>query len=180
MKYYRETGDDSVSPLPTLGYRGIVMNKKIIFKAILDGFISSFVLNCLGIFLVSIYASNLSLEQCLLIGFLTAMLFTTVFAMLMLKESSNKAIMCYSLISIVSFAFFVAIMMVFQLTFKFDFMIIRETNNADGILLIFTIVCFVLSSVLLRACAFILLIIRNAKKNRETRETGDGSVSPLR
>lgn len=143
------------------------MNKKHFLKAVLDGFIQSLVLVCLGVFVISTYTSNLSLRQHILIGILGAILSSIVYFVLTMKESNNKAIMCYSLLSIIFFALCIIIILAFRLTFTFDFGFLRETNNSDGILLLFAIGSFILASIMLRLCIFASLVIKNIHQAKQ-------------
>ena len=137
------------------------MNKKLFKKAALDGLIQSLILFCLETFLVSKYFSNVSLKRFLLVGLFSAVLSTVVFVMFTIKESTNKAIMFFWIISTLCFILCDVVMLALRLTFKLDFLPLREVNNANGILIVFAIGCFMLSTIILRVCAFIVLIIKN-------------------
>lgn len=140
--------------------------KKYFLKALLDGFISSLVLDCLDIFLLSVYASSLSLKQYLLLGVLGAMISSAIYFVFILKESSNKNILRFSLMSIFSFILCMAIMLGIHLTFSIDFLPLREVNNGDGIMLLFTIGSFILSSIVIRFYIFSTLIIKNLQQRK--------------
>lgn len=143
------------------------MNKKMILKAILDGFVESLTLICLGLFLVSTYALNLTLNHGLWLGFLGAVICVVVFALLIRKETSNKVIILYFLINIFSFILCYAIMMSIRMVSEFEIFSLRDVNNGDGILLLFVNGCFVLSSLVLRVCVLVVLAIKNKVRSRK-------------
>ena len=145
------------------------MNKRTFIKAIFDGFIQSLFSVCIGTFSVSVYSSNLSLKQYMLIGVLGAILSTFVYVVLMLKESSNKKLVCFSLLGLFCFVLSMIFMLAILIIFKFNFVPMREVNNADGIFILFAIGCYFLVSFILRICTLAILIIknRNAKKNNK-------------
>lgn len=142
------------------------MKKRIFLKAVLDGLIQSLILVCLETFSISVYASNLSLEQHLLIGASSAVLSAVVYVVLTLKESNNKKLACFSLISILFFVLNMVSILAIRLTFRFNFMPLREVNNADGILILFIIGCYILVSIILRICVFVISIIKNIHRKQ--------------
>jgi len=137
------------------------MNKKIFIKAALDGLIQNLILVCSGTFLFSVYAVSLSVRQYLLAGLFGAILSAVVYVLLIPKESNNKVIICFSLIGMLFFVLSIVTMLVIRLTFTFDILPLREVNNADGILFLFAAGFFVLASITLRVCIFVVLIVRN-------------------
>lgn len=136
------------------------MNKKLVFYAVLDGFIGSLILIVLGAFLVSTYAALLSLKHCFLLGFFAAILYTVLFIVPTRKETNNKAILCYLLISIFSFVLCYIIMIACRAISGFTLLPMREVNNADGISILFVSACFILSSFVLKVFALIVPIIK--------------------
>lgn len=140
------------------------MRKNFIIKAALDGLIQSLILFFSGIFLFSIYASNLSLQGYLLIGLLGAIFSTIVYIAHILKESNIKVIAFTSLTSKLFFFLFMAIMLGMHLIFRFNFLPLREINDADGILFLFTSGCFILASIIIRTCIFVVLIVMHKSK----------------
>ncbi|MBR4058022.1 MAG: hypothetical protein IKK00_07855 [Oscillospiraceae bacterium] len=142
------------------------MNKRIVLKAALDGLIQSLILVCLGTFSVSVYASNLSLEKHLLIGASSAALSAFVYVALTLKESDNKKLTRFSLNSLLFFILSTVVIFAIRLTFRFGFMPLREVNHADGILLLFVIGCYILASIVLKICVYIISVIKNIHRKQ--------------
>lgn len=137
------------------------MNKRILIKAVFDGLIQSLILAGLGTFSISVYSANLALEQYLLIGVICAIFSAVVYAVFTVKEFSNKKIIYFSLVGILCFVLSIVSILALYLTFSFNFVPLREINNADGILILFSIVCYILASIIFRICIFVLSIIKN-------------------
>lgn len=154
------------------GIWGNIMNKRIFIIAVFDSFIQSLLLVCLGTFSISVYSSKLSLNQYLLIGVLSAILSAVVYVVVMLKESNNKKLVCFLLLGLLCFVLSMVLMLAILIIFKFNFIPLREVNNADGILILYTTGCYILVSFILRLCAFVISIIKNIRT--KTKNTGNG------
>lgn len=141
------------------------MNKRFFIIAVLDSFIQSLILVCLGTFSISVDSSNLSLNQYLLIGVLSAILSAVVYVVVMLKESNNKKLVCFLLLGLLCFILSMVLTLAILIIFKFNFIPLREVNNADGILILYMTGSYILVSFILRLCAFVISIIKNIRIN---------------
>ena len=142
------------------------MKKNIMLKSAFDGIIQTFGLMFLSVFVTSELAKNVSLKQLLHISSLGAALLSNYYLLVLLREVSNKTIIWFSLGSICSLSLCIAILFAVQLTCPIDIFSMRKLNDADGIVILFTTGCFVLSSALLRLCVFIALLIKNMYQSR--------------
>ena len=125
------------------------MNKKVFFRAILDGVFQSLILTCLVMFTISEYTSILSLEQILLIAASCAVLSSVHYTILALKESTKKKLVYFSLTSFLGFFLSMVITVIFRISVRLNVWPLREVNNADGILILFAIGCYILTSIIL-------------------------------
>lgn len=149
----------------SLGYGGIVMNKKIFLKAILDGFIQSFCLICLVIIIVSEYSPSTNPTYLRLLVMFGAGSVGFVYFLLIRKESSNKAIIYLTLTSILFFVLWLIIMIILYTIIPTDFLTaLHEANIADGILTVIVSRLFLLYSFVLKVCVLIALVIKNHRK----------------
>lgn len=148
------------------------MNKKLI-PAILDGLISSVVLQVLSGFVISIYTQNLSFYQCLFLSAICSMVCATIYVFYVSKELNNKGIVILSLINILCFAFStIAIIICYFVFPNLKFFPLREENNGDAVLLMFSIGTFMVFSICIRLIIIIVCTIKNY-----IRKAGDVSLS---
>ena len=147
------------------------MTKKILTKAFFDGLTQFFILFCLGDFVFSVFSENWSLEHFILLALLGAILSAFMCVIFTHKILSNSAIVCFSLTSILCFLLCVASMLAIRILFKVQSVQIfpmRDINDADGILFLFSTGYMILFSIILKVCIFIILIIRNAFHKNKT------------
>jgi hypothetical protein len=147
-----------------MGYGGSIVNKRIIIKSIFDSLSQSLIFACLGV--LGIY-DLLSLNEYMMIGVLGAILSSSIYIVLALQETENKNFVCFTLIGIPMFALFTVLLLAIRITFKFDFLPSPEVNNANGIIILFTQGCYIITSFILRTCCFVILIIKNIRKARQ-------------
>ena len=95
------------------------------------------------------------------LSFLVAMLLTLYYVWCLAKEGSNKKIVFFFLGSLCSFLISVLLLFAVYLFVQINFSFMRELNNADGIVILFTTGCFTLSSFLLRLCTLSGLVVKN-------------------
>ena len=143
------------------------MSKKIILKSIFDGLAQSLILIGLGVICVSDYSSALSLKQLLILGVLCTIPSTAIYAVFALKETKNNKLVYFSLTDAFCFALCIMVLLIIGITFNFEFLNLQETNNANGIMLLFTQVCYILVSFVLRIFCFVLLIVTTHRTNRK-------------
>ena len=144
------------------------MKRICLLKSVLDGIIQFIFLIGLSTFTTSEYTQFYSLKHFMLISILGAILLTVVYLVFMIKETNNRMIVWFSLSSFCSFCLCITILFVARLTFTIDNFYMRQINNADGILIIFTLACFFLTLVVLRLCVFVMLIIKNNILHKES------------
>lgn len=142
------------------------MNKKIYWKATIDGLFGSLILQFLNTFCISVFSTGYSFEQFFLVTIFGALLSTSIYCIFLLKEYENKKVRYFTALGFLFFIIGRVIFLFLDLTVKWEILPLRETNSADGLLIIFMAVCFILTSILLRACVFILLMIRNKRRNQ--------------
>ncbi len=142
------------------------MSKKLI-PAILDGVVCSITLQILSEFVISIYSKNLSLYQCLLLSTISSMVCAIIYVSSVFKETKNKTLVILSLISVLSFVLFTIAIIVCYLIFpNYNYFPLREENNGDAILLMFSMGAFILFSIFTRLVVLIVCTIRNKKTNK--------------
>ena len=137
--------------------------KKALLKGILAGYIGSLSLICSVTFLFFPFGRNISP---IIIGLFGAFISSVLYILLAWSVRKNTEMVCYSLVGCISFAVFMVIQSAIRISIPPVFGILRESDNADGIFLLFIIGTFAVVSILLDLCAFIVLIVRN--------RTGDG------
>lgn len=142
------------------------MKKKNLIKALLDGLVQSVSLICLLDLFLSVYTSNFSLIQYTLYTIISAIICSIVYFILVLKEVNNKIIIGISLGSVLSFVVLSGIFLVSRLAFTASLFPLREINNADGILVLLTSVCFLIYVAVLKLSIFIFFLVKNNNKTR--------------
>ena len=71
-----------------------------------------------------------------------------------IKNDGRKAMLCFTLESILSFLVCVVIDFALKMQVSFPWISLRETNAADGIVIFFLWGCFILISVVAKICVF--------------------------
>lgn len=143
------------------------MNKKRILNAFIDGIIQSFLVFFAGVFPVLLNVPSLSLTQYLLLGALTGLFSAVVFFILAQKESNKRRIIQFSLFCVLWFVLCTVILLIIWSSLPVGCLPLRELNNADGLLILFTQGSYILSSLILRLCIFLILFFNrpsNPKK----------------
>ena len=139
------------------------MNKTYFTKAIIDGLIHSCFFTFLGRIVVLIYSSNRDVYLCALIVLLFAILSATIHFVLMAKVKDKKTLMFFSITCILSFILCSLIILLINITFKFSVFPIKESNNVDGLLILFASCSYLLLSTIIRMGILIALAIRNKR-----------------
>ena len=133
---------------------------RLLFKAMLDGLCQYLIMFCIGVLSISAYASDFAIEQELVIAVICAVISAFIYYVLSFKETGKKALAFFSLISTGAFVLFIALAFIAQISFGFVFLSLRETNNADGLLILIVTGCYLLSSTILKVCVCVARIIK--------------------
>lgn len=136
------------------------MNRRVIFKAILDGFIEAILMHIVALFCISVYATDWSVENCMLLGALGALISAFIYFLFMFPEKNNKEIGINTAIRIPCWFLFSVII----LLLPFRVLPIGETTPGDGFVIIFTAGSFIFASMLLRSGILAALLIINKSR----------------
>lgn len=141
-----------------------MMKKRTVFKGFLDAFINSLLLFSINTFFLTIYAENFSVEKCIIIELIAAIMLSIIFFITIFKES-NKNILEYVIISSLSFPFFSVLIITIYYLIPFEKIIpFYDANAADGLLCMAGSAIFLITSVILKAIIIICLSVENKKQ----------------
>lgn len=141
-----------------------MMKKRTVFKGFLDAFINSLLLFSINTFFLTIYAENFSVEKCIIIELIAAIMLSIIFFISIFKES-NKNILEYVIISSLSFPFFSVLIITIYYLIPFEKIIpFYDANAADGLLCMAGSVVFLITSIILKAIIIISLLVKNKKR----------------
>lgn len=102
-----------------------------------------------------------------MIGVLGAILSTSIYIVLALKEIKNKNFVCFTLIGVLWLVLCMMFLLTIRTIFNFDFLSLHEMNNANGIMILFSQGFYILVSFVLRTCCFVMLIIKHIQQTRQ-------------
>ena len=140
------------------------MKKHSVFKGFLDAFINSLLLFSINTFFLTIYAENFSVEKCIIIELIVAIMLSIIFFISIFKES-NKNILQYVIISSLSFPFLSVLIITIYYLIPFEKIIpFYDANAADGLLCMAGSAIFLITSVILKAIIIICLSVENKKQ----------------
>ena len=139
--------------------------KNALLKGTLAGYAGSLSLICSVTFLFLPFGRNISP---IVIGLFGAFISSILYILLAWRIKNNTEIICYSLVSFISFAVFMVVHIAIRVSIPPVFGILRENDNADGIFLLFIIGTFAAASLFLKLCAFIVFIVRNIYKKKHS------------
>lgn len=140
------------------------MKKRTVFKGLLDAFINSLLLFSINTFFLTIYAENFSVEKCIIIELIVAIMLSIIFFISIFKES-NKNILQYVIISSLSFPFLSVLIITIYYLIPFEKIIpFYDANAADGLLCMAGSAIFLITSVILKAIIIICLSVENKKQ----------------
>lgn len=141
-----------------------MMKKRSVFKGLLDAFINSLLLFSINTFFLTIYAENFSVEKCIIIELIAAIMLSIIFFISIFKKS-NKNILEYVIISSLSFPFFSVLIITIYYLIPFEKIIpFYDANAADGLLCMAGSAIFLITSVILKAIIIICLSVENKKQ----------------
>lgn len=150
------------------------MNKKTFLKSTLDAGVRAACLFYLNSFCLSIFATKLSAEYFMHFFALAPIVFTFIYFLLLRREKENKKIVFFSLSSTVLFVLFIVVFFAVNIAFPITIFPQKETNNVDGIIILFNTITFTLVSFVLRLIVFVTLLVKNSRRKTDKNKTGDG------
>lgn len=130
------------------------MNKKTFAISLFDGIFQAFSLILLSEFIISIFIKNPSFVFHLLVSLIFAFFSAIIFFVCISKTHPTKT-WFFVLNSTLVFLLSVVLLIICKITFHFSFFTVRETNGADGIIVLFVVATFILFSIIFRYIAFI-------------------------
>lgn len=136
------------------------MSKKVVLKSVLDGIIQGVGLALLTSYIVSVYAQDQSVTQYMVIGVLGGVLSAVVYFLFLIRESSNKVVIIFTISSTICCILTVAVVFLIQFI-PGDLFPRRELTNADGIAILLANGSYAFLSVFLKFIFFLTFIIKN-------------------
>lgn len=136
------------------------MNKKTFTISLFDGAFQAFSLILLSEFVISVFIKNPNFFIHLIVSIIFAISSSTIFWVCVSKAHPTK-MWFFILNSILGFLLSAILLIICKITFHFSFFPIRETNGADGIIVLFVSVVFFLFSVIFRYISYIFYIKKN-------------------
>ena len=138
------------------------MLKTWYIRAALNGLINALLLDLALDFSLSIYTENMALEWNFVISAVCAVIGVLAFLMLLPTAQRFTKIIAFITLSIISFL--LSFLLFFCLPSPFP---LRPTNNADGLLIIFLVLNYIIISVLV----VIIVIIKNVISNKSIKRS---------
>ena len=140
------------------------MKKRTVFKGFLDAFINSLLLFSINTFFLTIYAENFSVEKCIIIELIVAIMLSIIFFISIFKES-NKNILEYVIISSLSFPFFSVLIITIYYLIPFEKIIpFYDANAAVGLLCMAGSAVFLITSIIFKGIIIICFSVENKKQ----------------
>lgn len=135
--------------------------KRNVLKAIPYGFIKGIVITVLLELYLSSFARNISVGLEFGLSALAAILFAAVYFILERKEKSFKSISLFFLLNLLSFVFGLAAITILIILLPHSLIEFREINNADGLMLILDLSCFIGISLILELAVSAVVLLKN-------------------
>lgn len=140
-------------------------------KPICDGVVQGALFDCLSSFYVSIYSVCLGTGTNLLIGIICSIVSMSIFHLLISKETSNKSLAKFSLISLITFVLYITISFALRITFsslniKYPTLLIFSPaidNDNGGLMLLIWLMFYCSLTIILRIAILIALWLKNKK-----------------
>ena len=153
------------------------MKNKMILKAIIDGAVLTIVLVLLnGLESTSLMLHRNGLTALIIISAAVAILFAVIYLLMLRKETINKVIIRFSLISVLCFVITLIVVMAVCITLHISVANIfssRELGNVDGIILLLITGTFVAVSTVVRLGILVALLIKNNRREKSGRNIRD-------
>lgn len=140
------------------------MKKSITLKALTVGFIQGMLLLLLNYCYISQYFKGIQIELFFIICILFATISSVLYYLFIRKQSTNRAMIAFSVISIFSFIVILGIAFICLLSLSNEMIPQRETNNVDGLVILLFSVVYIAVTELINLSIFIGIAIRNKKR----------------
>ena len=141
--------------------------KTTLFKALAQGVISAFFLFVLNEYVVSFLFDIDDWYKLVLAG---AVFSSLLYFLFIFKERENKKLFMFTALSFGAFLQTFAVLLAMCIVLPVPTFYMRETGNADGLILIFTIFGYCMLSVVLKGIALISLIAVSFSAKRKQRK----------
>lgn len=135
--------------------------KRNVLKVIPYGFIKGIVITVLLELYLSSFARNISVGLEFGLSTLAAILFAAVYFILERKEKSFKSISLFFLLNLLSFVFGLVAITILIILLPHSLIEFREINNADGLMLILDLSCFIGISLILELAVSAAVLLKN-------------------
>lgn len=135
--------------------------KRNVLKVIPYGFIKGIVITVLLELYLSSFARNISVGLEFGLSALAAILFAAVYFILERREKSFKSISLFFLLNLLSFVFGLAAITILIILLPHSLIEFREINNADGLMLILDLSCFIGISLILELAVSAVVLLKN-------------------
>lgn len=138
--------------------------KRNVLKAIPYGFIKGIVITVLLELYLSSFARNISVGLEFGLSALAAIPFAAAYFILERREKNFKSISLFFLLNLLSFVFGLAAITILIILLPHSLIEFREINNADGLMLILDLSCFIGISFILEFGISAVIFLNNKGK----------------
>ena len=135
--------------------------KRNVLKVIPYGFIKGIVITVLLELYLSSFARNISVGLEFGLSALAAIPFAAVYFILERREKNFKSISLFFLLNLLSFVFGLAAITILIILLPHSLIEFREINNADGLMLILDLSCFIGISLILELAVSAVVLLKN-------------------
>ena len=146
--------------------------KKLLTYTI-DGIVQALCLRLLFCFLLSLPSQN-NLSLVLIFGIFLVLFTAIVYIHILYRTRRNLQILLILLSNIFSFVVCSALILLIDITFPYTLFELRETNNADGILILISGFLFLSTCVFLKLVILIVMVIKRRSIRSIRGQSGDG------
>lgn len=135
--------------------------KRNVLKVIPYGFIKGIVITVLLELYLSSFARNISVGLEFGLSSLAAIPFAAVYFILERREKNFKSISLFFLLNLLLFVFGLAAITILIILLPHSLIEFREINNADGLMLILDLSCFIGISLILELAVSAVVLLKN-------------------
>ena len=144
--------------------------KNFLIKISIKSFIESTLLFIICEFMVSVFFLNQPIEVCFVVSILGAFFSSLVYFLLFIKESNNKVFTIATILSVLLTFIIHVIYFILLICGYLNIFPTRETNSADGLLILISVNTYVLFIMAFNTIVFLFIFIRNfIKKARNNK-----------
>lgn len=135
--------------------------KRNVLKVMSYGFIKGIVITVLLELYLSSFARNISVGLEFGLSSLAAIPFAAVYFILERREKNFKSISLFFLLNLLLFVFGLAAITILIILLPHSLIEFREINNADGLMLILDLSCFIGISLILELAVSAVVLLKN-------------------